>query len=62
MEKYKVELDISNFDHFEEFVLFGFPGDSKIFNVITFGVLIKIINSNKIDFYDYLIQLKQSYK
>ncbi len=40
---------------------------SRIFNVINFCILIakyyiyiqKLINSNKIDFYDYLVQLKQ---
>ncbi len=64
------ELDMSNFDHIQECVLFGFPGENKIFKVINFCILIakyyiyiqKLINSNKIDFYDYLVQLKQIYK
>ncbi len=34
------ELDISNFDHHEECVLFGFPDENKIFNVINFCILI----------------------
>ncbi len=61
------ELDISNFDPLEECVLFGFPSENKIFKVINFCILIakyyiyiqKLINSNKIDFFDYLAQLKQ---
>ncbi len=61
------KLYISNFDHLEECVLFGFPGENKIFKVIKFCILIpkyyiyiqKLINSNKIDFYDFLVQLKQ---
>ncbi len=48
-------------------MLFGFPGENKIFKVINFCILIakyyiyiqKLINSNKIDFYNYLVQLKQ---
>ncbi len=48
-------------------MLFGLPGESKIFKVINFCILIakyyiyiqKLINSNKIDFYDYLVQLQQ---
>ncbi len=51
----------------KECVLFSFPGENKIFNVINFCILIakyyiyiqKLINSNKIDFYDFLVQLKQ---
>ncbi len=61
------ELDISNFDDLEEYVLFGFPGGNKIFKVIHFCILIakyyisihKLINSNNIDFNDYLVQVKQ---
>ncbi len=34
------ELDISNFDHLEECMLFGFPGENKIFKVINFCILI----------------------
>ncbi len=34
------ELDISNFDHLEVCVLFGFPGENKIFKVINFCILI----------------------
>ncbi len=33
------ELDISNFDHLEECVLIGFPGENKIFKVIKFCIL-----------------------
>ncbi len=48
-------------------MLFGFPGENKIYKVINFCILIakyyiyiqKLINSNKIYFYDYLAQLKQ---
>ncbi len=42
-------------------MLFGFPGENKIFKVINFCILIAkyYIYSNKIDFYDYLVQLKQ---
>ncbi len=34
------ELDISNFDHLEECVLFGFRGENNIFKVIYFCILI----------------------
>ncbi len=48
-------------------MLFVFPGENKIFKIITFCILIvkyyiyiqKLINNNKIDCYDYLVQLKQ---
>ncbi len=33
------ELNISNFDHLKECVLFGFPGENKIYNVINFCIL-----------------------
>ncbi len=47
-------------------MLFGFPGENKIFKVINFVYSLQstiyiqqLINTNKIDFYDYLVGLKQ---
>ncbi len=48
-------------------MLFGFPGENKIFKVINFCIRIakyyiyiqNVINSNKIDIDDYLVQIKQ---
>ncbi len=42
-------------------MLFGFPGENKIFKVINFCILIAkyyIYIQKLIDFYDYLVQLK----
>ncbi len=64
MSAIQSEVDNSNFDLLEECVLFGFPSENKIFKVINFCKVLyiyiqKLINSNKSDFYDYLVQLKQ---
>lgn len=64
------DLDIKNHEHTEECILFGYPGHSDLIAVLNYCVIVakyfiyieKMLGKNQMDFYKYLILLKQKLK
>ena len=57
---------VSDFEHLEECILFGFPIEGEIFDVLNHCILIakfyiyrqRLFNDNDIDFFSFLVELK----
>ncbi len=60
-------VDMSEWKHLEECILLGFPGSDHYIRLLNYCILLgnffiycnKISENNTLDFYAYLVQLKQ---
>ena len=68
--KQRTDIDISNWKHLEECIMFGFPGHNHFITLLNYCALLakyfvyinKICENNILDFYSYLVLLKQKLK